>query len=142
MRTSINTITSVHSESGVKLIIPEDIEVEFVKFFSNPMGKEGDIHPCPNTEVIQEGYFLTREQQMCLIKKITTKEIKDEIIQTPKEKAPGVDSFPIEFFNTYWEDVQNDILNTVFTFSIVVTWIKYSIVLLSILSQIYPPLFM
>lgn len=53
------------------------------------------------------------QQQKELIKEVTYNEILEAVKTMPKDKAPGVDGFPIEFFTKNWEVVQEDVLEAV-----------------------------
>lgn len=52
----------------------------------------------PSPEVIQNGTYLTRIQQLDIIQEVTTEEIDHAIKYMPLEKAPGIGGFPVEFF--------------------------------------------
>lgn len=64
------------------------------------------------------GVCLTVSQQKELIKEVTTEEIYDSVKSLPKDKAPGIDGFPIEFFTKNWEIVQKEVLEAVQQFFI------------------------
>lgn len=53
------------------------------------------------------------QQQKKLIKEVTDDEIMVDIKMMPRDKAPGMDGFPIELFTSNWELVKSDILVTV-----------------------------
>lgn len=59
IRASRNAITFVYNDQGVKLYDPDLVEHEFVKFFSNLLSSTVDGVPCPNSEVIRRGPFLS-----------------------------------------------------------------------------------
>ncbi|XP_019237091.1 PREDICTED: uncharacterized protein LOC109217306 [Nicotiana attenuata] len=63
-----------------------------------------------DTAIIKEGPCLTISQQRTLIQDVTMEEITEAIREMPKDKAPGVDGFPVEFFTRNWELVKEDIL--------------------------------
>ncbi|XP_060178097.1 uncharacterized protein LOC132608034 [Lycium barbarum] len=72
---SKNAITKIYNDNGLKLTDPHEVKAEFVKFFTELMGS-----------------------------RITREEIANAIKDTPNEKAPGVDVFPIEFFTSQWRE--------------------------------------
>lgn len=109
LRTSKNFIASVYNDNGVKLTDPVQVENEFISFFTKLMGKGGNVHKCPNAEVIHQGPCLTLQQKEELVQEVTRVEILNVIKDMPHEKAPGVDDFPIEFFTKHWQEVGNDI---------------------------------
>ncbi|KAH0764715.1 hypothetical protein KY285_000586 [Solanum tuberosum] len=98
MRRSQNTITSIYTERNIKLTDPRAIENEFISVFSGLMGECADDLPCVDTMVVRAGECITVQQQKELIREVSQMEIIDAIKSIPKEKAPGVDGFPIEFF--------------------------------------------
>ncbi|XP_059292392.1 uncharacterized protein LOC132045832 [Lycium ferocissimum] len=80
---------------------------------SNLMGDCAAELPCLNIEVVRAGKCLTIQQQRALIQEVTDDEIIEAIKSMPKEKAPGVYGFPIEFFTKNWDTVKEDVLAAV-----------------------------
>ncbi|XP_070030161.1 uncharacterized protein [Nicotiana sylvestris] len=99
----------IYNDNGVKLTDPVQVENEFISFFTKLMGKGGNVHKCPNAEVIHQGPCLTLQQKEELVQEVTRVEILNAIKDMPHEKAPGVYDFPIEFFTKHWQEVGNDI---------------------------------
>ncbi|KAH0715190.1 hypothetical protein KY284_008095 [Solanum tuberosum] len=85
IRCSHNAINSIYTENNTKLIDPRAIEAKFIGVFTGLMGASTSV-------------CLTLQQQKEMIKEVTQEEIIEAIKNMPKEKAPGVDGFPIEFF--------------------------------------------
>ncbi|WMV60256.1 hypothetical protein MTR67_053641 [Solanum verrucosum] len=98
IRASRNTITSIYTDSDIKLTDPVQVEHEFITLFKNLMGAE--TMPSPDSSLIQRGKCLTYQQKCKLITDVTDKELKDAVYAMPHDKAPGVDGFPVEFFTT------------------------------------------
>lgn len=92
------------------------VEEEFIKVFQTLMGGCAPDLQCANTEVIKKGPCLTLEQQKLLIQPVTNKEIIEAIKDMPKDKAPGVDGFSVEFFTRNSEIVKEDIFEVVQNF--------------------------
>ncbi|OIT24741.1 hypothetical protein A4A49_36675 [Nicotiana attenuata] len=68
IRQSKNTISSIYTETGIKLTDPVQVESEFIVVFKGLMGScSGEIR-CPNSEIIKKGPVLTREQQVEMIR--------------------------------------------------------------------------
>ncbi|KAG5632226.1 hypothetical protein H5410_003943 [Solanum commersonii] len=63
--------------------------------------------------VVRDGHCLTVQQQKELIREVTYEEIIDAIKTMPKEKAPRVDGFPIEFLTLNWELLKDEIVQVV-----------------------------
>ncbi|XP_059306461.1 uncharacterized protein LOC132057887 [Lycium ferocissimum] len=94
IRANRNAITSIHDVNGTKLTDPDQIEAEFLSFFTNLLGTTAKELPYPNSVTIR-------------------KEILDAIKEIPHEKASGVDGFPIEFFSKNWGIVQHDMTQAI-----------------------------
>ncbi|XP_019262930.1 PREDICTED: uncharacterized protein LOC109240716 [Nicotiana attenuata] len=116
IRSSQNSITAIYTDAGVKLIEARLVEQEFITVFQSLMGDSAGELPCANTTVIREGPCLTVDQQRILIQMVTMEEITEAVKDMPKDKAPGVDGFPVEFFTRNWEIVKEDILKLLRTF--------------------------
>ncbi|KAH0712546.1 hypothetical protein KY289_008505 [Solanum tuberosum] len=97
-RCSHNAINSIYIANNTKLIDPREIEAKFIGVFTGLMGASTSNLPCLNVEVVNTGVCLTLQQQKDMIKEVTQEEIIEAIKNMPKQKAPGVDGFPIEFF--------------------------------------------
>ncbi|XP_019228498.1 PREDICTED: uncharacterized protein LOC109209643 [Nicotiana attenuata] len=113
IRASKNNITAVYNESGMKATDPTAVEQEFTNFFTQLMGKDTGLKPCLNTSYIKAGECLNLQQQQELIKEITHEEVDEAVRDMPNDKAPGVDSYPIEFFTKHWMIVRQDIYEVV-----------------------------
>jgi hypothetical protein len=44
------------------------------------------------------------------------KEVKNALFSMRKNKAPGPDNIPIEFYQHYWDVVKNEIMNLFYAF--------------------------
>ncbi|KAH0778514.1 hypothetical protein KY290_004941 [Solanum tuberosum] len=118
IRCSQNAITAVYTDNNTKLTDPRAIEDEFIGVFTGLMGSSNSNLPCLNAEVVKTGVCLTLQQQKDLIKEVTKEEIIEAIKTMPKEKAPGADGFPIEFFTGNWDIVNGEVLEVVQQFFI------------------------
>jgi Reverse transcriptase (RNA-dependent DNA polymerase) len=87
---------------------------EFNTFYRNLLGTPTPnlqrpnleaIYPPPNTDYLRS-----------LVDPITLHEIREAMFSLPKDKANGLDRFPIEFFQRYWEWVSLDLLSTITAF--------------------------
>ncbi|WMV19307.1 hypothetical protein MTR67_012692 [Solanum verrucosum] len=56
----------------------------------------------------KEELELQREKQLELIHEISIEEIDAAIKDMPKDKSPGIDGYPIEFFTTHWGLVKEE----------------------------------
>jgi len=105
IRTSHNTISSIFTEAGNKLTEPKLIEDEFISVFKGLMGTRESALICLKTKVVRGGDCISITQQRHLIKEVTIEEILEAIKEIPKDKAPGVNGYPIEFFTKNWDVV-------------------------------------
>jgi hypothetical protein len=53
---------------------------------------------------------LSQEENEILVKDFSEKEVFDAIMQMKKNKAPGPDGFPAEFYQTFWGVVKEDLM--------------------------------
>ncbi|XP_019241489.1 PREDICTED: uncharacterized protein LOC109228125 [Nicotiana attenuata] len=113
IRSSQNSITSIYTDTGVKITDPKLVEQEFISVFQSLMGDCATEIPCTNTTVIKEGPCLTTSQQRSLIQDVTNEEITNAVWEMPKDNAPRVDGFPVGFFTRNWETVKKDIFAVV-----------------------------
>ncbi|XP_019238885.1 PREDICTED: uncharacterized protein LOC109218942 [Nicotiana attenuata] len=113
IRSNQNSITSIYTDTGMKLTEPKLVEQEFISVFQSLMGDCATELPCANTAIIKEGPPLTISQQRTLIQNVTMEEITEAVREMPKDKATGVDGFPMEFFTRNWEIVKDDIFAAV-----------------------------
>lgn len=67
-----------------------------------------DIHLDPT--IWNKSYTLTKSDNEVLCQPFTESEIKTALFQMKRNKAPGPDKIPIEFYQKCWNIVKNDIL--------------------------------
>ncbi|XP_049406273.1 uncharacterized protein LOC125869919 [Solanum stenotomum] len=94
IRANQNIISSIYTAGGTKLTDPLAIEQEFVS-------------------IIKNGPCLNRDQQLALIAEVSREEIFQAITEMPKDKAPGVDGYPIEFYTKNWDIVKEDLFKAI-----------------------------
>ena len=61
---------------------------------------------------IQDVNMINGEEQVLLQRPFDEEEILESIRMCAKEKAPEPDGFPMIFFETFWEVLKEDIINT------------------------------
>lgn len=59
---------------------------------------------------------LRADQTEALIVPFTMEELKGAVFQMEKNKSPGPDGFPAEFYQEYWEIVKNDLFSLLYEF--------------------------
>jgi hypothetical protein len=62
---------------------------------------ESRIHDIPQ---------ISAEENEKLVVSFSEKEVKDAIFQMKHNKALGPDGFPIEFYQSFWEFVKDDLM--------------------------------
>ncbi|XP_060210676.1 uncharacterized protein LOC132637634 [Lycium barbarum] len=116
IRASRNTINFVYNDIGTKVTDPTQVEAEFISFFTKLMGTDTVVMPYPNSEIIRKGPCHSHQQKCDLIRAVSEVEILDTIKGMPSDKSPGIDGYPIEFFNRNWDVVKGDVLGAVAEF--------------------------
>ena len=53
---------------------------------------------------------ISAEENTILTADFTEKEVYEAVMQMKKNKAPGQDGFPIEFYQPFWELIKSDIM--------------------------------
>jgi hypothetical protein len=54
---------------------------------------------------------LSQEENIILTADFSKKEVHDAIMQMEKNKAPGPDGFPAEFYQKFWEVIKSDLMS-------------------------------
>ncbi|KAH0773588.1 hypothetical protein KY290_010725 [Solanum tuberosum] len=101
----------VSNHSPILIQEPARVEEEFISFFSSLMGTATEDLPSPNVEVIWKGPCLSYQQRCLLIVPFIDKEIIEAMEGMAKDKTPGIDGFPVEFFMQHWSTVKDDFIN-------------------------------
>jgi hypothetical protein len=84
--------------------------VYITKYYKNLFGP-----PTPNNFSIRESNKahipqLSVEENKILVADFTEQEVHDAIMQMEKNKAPGPDGFPAEFYQSFWEVIKKDLM--------------------------------
>ncbi|XP_019230433.1 PREDICTED: uncharacterized protein LOC109211357 [Nicotiana attenuata] len=75
-RQATNYIGRLINSTGQILMKANEVETEILKFYKQLLGTSATQLPAVNTEVMQQGYDLSRQQQLQLIRPVTGDEIK------------------------------------------------------------------
>jgi mannosylglycoprotein endo-beta-mannosidase len=89
----------------------ENLKVYITEFYKNLFGA-----PVPNYFTIDESKVadipqLPNEENEILVADFTEQEVHDAIFQMEKNKAPGPDGFPAEFYQSFWEVLKDDLMD-------------------------------
>lgn len=106
------TVQALKDADGKTVVSDKDIQAVFVKFYSELYSSSS-----PSPSKIQEylitnfpGKRLSEEQAVVLDAQVSPKEVTD-IILSLKNKAPGEDGFPVEFYKRYAESLAGPLAN-------------------------------
>jgi exonuclease III len=88
----------------------ENLKVYITEYYKNLFGA-----PVPNHFSMSESDKadipqLSEEENKILTADFTEQEVYDAIMQMEKNKAPGPDGFPAEFYQTFWDVIKIDIM--------------------------------
>ncbi|XP_049406058.1 uncharacterized protein LOC125869643 [Solanum stenotomum] len=106
-------ILNLTSQDGANLKEAEDIKLEIVKFYKGLMGTAAQSLPAVNVIIMQQGPFLSHEQQYELNKDITDAEILEGLNQIGSDKSPGVDGYNATFYKAALPVIKADIIAAV-----------------------------
>jgi exonuclease III len=109
------TITQL--QDGERLINTQpELETHILKFYEQLYTCDGQVE---NNDEAREDCFrfvketVTTEHNAELLKPLTMEEVHNAIKELPAGKAPGTDTIPSEFYNEFWDDINQDIFNFV-----------------------------
>lgn len=93
----------------------DQIKEMIISYYSHLLGTKSDVQTPFSVEVIQSLHPFRRDSD--LVEKLTLIPSYEEITQTvftmPRDKAPGPDGFPVEFFWEAWLIVKDNTIAAV-----------------------------
>jgi hypothetical protein len=93
---------TIVGQENLKIYISE----YYKKLFGPPCGSGCTLLETVTHDIPQ----LSQEENEILISDFTEKEIHDAIMQMEKNKAPGPDGFPAEFYQKFWGILKDDLM--------------------------------
>lgn len=109
-----NKIDYLQSESGIKISCPSDILQETHNFYSNLYSSNS-----PDPELIKsylsflpESKTLNEQDKQKCEGVITLHECHNAVKKLKKNKSPGIDGLPSEFYLKFWDDISHLIVNS------------------------------
>ncbi|XP_062118736.1 uncharacterized protein LOC133832403 [Humulus lupulus] len=108
-RRASNRITSFVNETGQLIERFEDVVAHFVNHFRKIMGSQSNASVPIQRSCFRYGNSLSLDQQICLIKPFTKKEVEDALFSISPIKSPGPDGYGSGFFKVMWKDVGAEI---------------------------------
>ncbi|XP_070003116.1 uncharacterized protein [Nicotiana sylvestris] len=104
------------NSAGQLLLNANDVEAEILKFYKQLLGTATTQIPAVNTEVMHQGYNLSRQQQMKLIRAVNKDEIKQALQGIDDNKAPGCDGYNAFFYKKAWHIIGKEVIQVVMEF--------------------------
>jgi hypothetical protein len=102
-------IFQLEQEEGT-IIGQQNLKEYISEYYKNMFGPPAPTS-CELIESAREDINqLSNEENEILVPSFTEQEVHEAILQMEKNKAPGPDGFPAEFYQKFWETVKNDIM--------------------------------
>jgi hypothetical protein len=100
-------IFQLEQEEGI-IVGQDNLKTYISEYYKNLFGD-----PTPNNFAMIESEIddipqLSKEENRILNADFNEKEVRDAIMQMEKNKAPGPDGFPAEFYQRFWETIKSD----------------------------------
>lgn len=95
--TNQNQIKQLTSDTGQILTTSREVEAEIMGFYKQLLGTCAPQLPVVLPVVMQNGYTLSREQQLNLIQPFTKDEMYQALQGIDDQKAPGCDGYNAHF---------------------------------------------
>ena len=112
-----NHILSLKKADGAKVYTREQIGTELKSYFNSLLNDPFQDRTQAISEVIGAiPPLVTEEKNSLLLREFTEQEIEEVVFTMATDKAPGPDSFTIEFFKACWPIIKADLLNLVRNF--------------------------
>lgn len=119
-RNARNTIRKIVTPDGRILTSLPDIKQEAAAHFETFLnGSQQDHVRLPQTDLSALiGHQCSTEEASRLMKPVLAAEIKEVLLSMPRNKAPGPDGFPMEFYKAAWPVIEKDFVTAVQSFFI------------------------
>jgi hypothetical protein len=102
-------IFQLEQEEGT-VVGQDNLKTYIFEFYKNLFGPHKPNHFGMIETEIHDIPQLSIEENQILIASITEKEVHDAIMQMEKNKVPGPDGFPAEFYQKFWEVIKTDLM--------------------------------
>ncbi|XP_016497543.1 uncharacterized protein LOC107816354 [Nicotiana tabacum] len=115
-RQATNHFGRLVNNTGQILQSTNEVEEELLNFYMKLLGTAASQLPAVDTEIMQKGCMLSRQQQLRLIKPVTREEVKKSILDIHDSKALGCDGFNSFFFKKTWHILGDEVIEAVMEF--------------------------
>src|SRR6266498_4982349 len=102
-------IYSLDHEGG-KIEGQANLKAYITKFYKELFGEPEESPSTLDEEGNQDIVQVSQEENSILIAPFTEKEVKDVVFQMEHNKAPGLDGFPAEFYQKFWDVIKGDLM--------------------------------
>lgn len=110
-RKSKSALDKLVTDEGDTLSSPAEVLAETRNFYKNLFSEEKNISQKHQDFFLKKVKTkLTRDQRNALETHLTLKNLEDALFQAEKEKSPGDDGLPYEFYTTFWHILSEDFL--------------------------------
>ena len=87
-----------------------EILKECSKFYQNLYSKQQNCKETQNEILNNLPNLMKNELNEQLTKSINKNELKQAIYQMENDKSPGIDGIPVEFYKTFYDTLENDLI--------------------------------
>ncbi|XP_016476554.1 uncharacterized protein LOC107798111 [Nicotiana tabacum] len=108
-RQARNNIGRLTDSNGDIVQNPEEVKAEILNFYRGLLGSSATQLPMINYDIMKNGNVLSRSQQLQLIRPVGREEVKQALLGTYDNKAPGCDGYKSYFFKKTWHIVGEEI---------------------------------
>ena len=109
-KSSKNYIKQLQNKKNEIIKTNSEILKQCRLFYQNLYSKQQNCKETQNEILNNLSDSIEKEQNEQLIKLINKNELKQAIYQMENDKSPGIDGIPIEFYKTFYETLENDLI--------------------------------
>ena len=103
-------IKQLQNEKNEILTTNTEILKECSQFYQNLYSKQQNCIETQNEILTNPPNLMKNELNEQLTKPINKNEIKQAIYQMENDKSPGIDGIPVEFYKTFYDTLENDLI--------------------------------
>lgn len=99
----MQAVTQLQDHNDQMQYEPDKIASIFVDYYKQLLREKGECRGGVSQWFLQNGYRLTSNQHMYLLRPYTGKEVKEDMWSINVNKSPGPDGFGSGFFKETWD---------------------------------------